>query len=186
MRVWRDTKEERRFSEKNTRGSSLWFCFFCVSTTGWVLHRAPWRCRTLPKCLKIHYWTRQTTCWFGERTDGPLLKIVSRCPFHTLYIYIVFIFNIFQFNYSFQLINTCHCSACNLCARHLICSGSGCREALVGIVFPTFMMARASDQLLPTSLFYHRGGFGTRPRRLLFTWLPHFSVEEADLLKKSK
>lgn len=30
----------------------------------------------------------------------------------------------------------------------------------MGIVFPTFMMARASDQLLPTSLFYHRGDLG--------------------------
>lgn len=42
----------------------------------------------------------------------------------------------FQFNYSVNLINRYDCSACNLCARHLICSGSGHQGALAGIVFP--------------------------------------------------
>lgn len=119
-------------------------------------------------------------CWFSKRTEGPL-KIASRCRFHILAPFLCLIF--FQFNYSDGLINRYDCSECNHCARHLICSGSRCRGALVGIVFSSFMMACASDQLLPTSLFYHRGGFETSLCCLFFTLLPHFSVAEADLLK---
>lgn len=99
--------------------------------------------------------------------------------FYRVFLSLIF----FQFNYSTSLINRYDCRACNLCARHLICSGSGCRGALAGIVFSSFMMACAPDQLLPTSLFYHRGGFETGLCCLFFTLLPHFSVAEADLLK---
>lgn len=101
------------------------------------------------------------TASLGENRGSPP-KTVSRCRLHNLSFY--FIFNIFfQFNYLVTLINRYDCSACNLCARHLICSGSGRGGGFCGYCFSSFMMAGASDQLLPTSLFYHRGGFETKP-----------------------
>lgn len=45
--------------------------------------------------------------------------------YHFFFITLMIFFIFSQFNYSVDLINRYDCSTCNLCARYLICSGSG-------------------------------------------------------------
>lgn len=141
---------------------------------------SPKHCRQQQHSNIHYYWGDKVTSWYWKRTEGPL-KTASRCRFHILSFFFHFIF--YQFNYSVNLINRYDYIACNLSARHLICSGSGRRGGFSGYCFSSFMMAGALDQPLPTSLFYHRGGYEESLCCLFFTLLPHFSVAEADLFK---
>lgn len=79
----------------------------------------------------------------------------------------------FQFNYSASLINTVDMTA--VCVISVLDIWSvlarSFRGALAGIVFPTFMMASASDQLLLSFLFNNRGEFEKILFCLFFTFL---------------
>lgn len=72
------------------------------------------------------------TKWHGD-TGRSLQNTVQMLPSYYVFLLLLFLH---QFNYSVNLINRYDCSACNLCARYLICSGSGRQGALAGIVFP--------------------------------------------------
>lgn len=148
-----------------------------LSAAGWVRPLFPhWRCRS-QRHSKINYWAHKVTCWFWKRTEGPH-KTASRCRLHILSGF--FIFNIF-FSSIIQPASLIDMTAVRVISVPDIWSvlALGVGGAWVGIVFSSFMMAGVSDQLLPTSLFYHRGGFETSLCCPFFI----FSGAEANLLQ---
>lgn len=122
------------------------------------------------------------TASLGENRGSPP-KTVSRCRLHNLSFY--FIFNIFfQFNYLVTLINRYDCSACNLCARHLICSGSGRGGGLLWVLFFLFHDGRRFRSTAADLIILSQRGIRDEAYVACFAldYLT-FSVVEADLLK---
>lgn len=106
-----------------------------LSAAGWVQPPVPETLQTTA-AFKNSLLGRQSDMLILEENRGSPQNSVQMSLSYFISFFLSLIF--FQFNYSTSLINRYDCRACNLCARHLICSGSWCRGALAGIVFFLF------------------------------------------------
>lgn len=128
---WEQTQGEgRKFRKMRRRGNESRFW----QPLGQSDLESPRHSRQQRHSKIHHYFGRQSDVVIVEENRRFPQNSVQMSPSYFIGFFLTLIF--FQFNYSVNLINRYDCSVCNLCARHLICSGSGHWEALVGIVFP--------------------------------------------------